>query len=68
MAEKALSSSAPHDDLGWHPTRSLTLWLLVLWFGTTFVSLFFGRELSGVTVLGCFIILLYTAIPRWPCW
>lgn len=24
----------------------------MLWYGTTFVSLFFARELSGVTVLG----------------
>lgn len=36
----------------WRRTRRLSLYLLVVWFLTTFIIIFFARELSSFTVLG----------------
>jgi putative solute:sodium symporter small subunit len=36
----------------WQRTRRLTFWLIALWFFSTFVTVFFARELAGVTLFG----------------
>ena len=36
----------------WRRTRRLTVVLMALWLGTGFGTVFFARELSGITVLG----------------
>lgn len=36
----------------WQRTRRLTLWLVALWFVPTFLTMFFARELAGVTLFG----------------
>lgn len=36
----------------WRRVQRLTAALLATWFGTTFVTLFFARELSGLTLFG----------------
>jgi putative solute:sodium symporter small subunit len=36
----------------WRRTRRLTAILLLLWFGATFCTIFFARELSAVTMFG----------------
>ena len=36
----------------WRMARRLTVGLLLAWFGVTFGTLFFARELSGLTVFG----------------
>ena len=43
-----LSARAVH----WRRTRKLTMALLLLWFGTTFCTVFFARQLSGLTLFG----------------
>lgn len=36
----------------WDRTRRLTGWLLLAWFASTFVAVFFARELATVTLFG----------------
>ncbi len=36
----------------WQRTRRVTMLLLVLWFLTTFGTVFFARELAGLTLFG----------------
>ena len=36
----------------WQRTRRVTAWLLLAWFGATFCTIFFARELSALTVFG----------------
>jgi putative solute:sodium symporter small subunit len=36
----------------WQRTRTLTAWLLLLWFATTFIVIFFARELSHFSLFG----------------
>jgi putative solute:sodium symporter small subunit len=36
----------------WQRTRSLTALLLALWLATSFCSVFFARELAGLTLFG----------------
>ena len=36
----------------WRRTRRLTIVLLALWLGTCFCTVFFARELAGLTVFG----------------
>ncbi len=36
----------------WRRTRQLTLQMLLAWFLTTFLIIFFARELSGFSILG----------------
>jgi len=36
----------------WRRTRRLTIVLMTLWLGTGFCTVFFARELSGITVFG----------------
>lgn len=36
----------------WRRTRRLTVVLMALWLGTGFCTVFFARELAGVTVFG----------------
>ena len=36
----------------WHRTRTVTALLLLLWFGTTFCTVFFARELATLSVAG----------------
>ncbi|NEX60695.1 DUF4212 domain-containing protein [Noviherbaspirillum galbum] len=36
----------------WRRTRRLTIMLLLVWFLSTFLIVFFARELSGIEVLG----------------
>ncbi len=36
----------------WRRTRRVTMLLLALWFLTTFGTVFFARELAGLTVFG----------------
>lgn len=36
----------------WQRTRSLTAILLVLWLATTFCTVFFARELAGLSLFG----------------
>lgn len=36
----------------WQRTRRLTVMLLALWFATTFCTVFFARELAGMSVWG----------------
>jgi len=43
-----LAARAAH----WRRTRRVTAALLLLWFGTTFGTVFFARELIGLTVFG----------------
>ena len=38
--------------LHWRRTRRLTCVLLLLWFGTTFCTVFFARELAAISVAG----------------
>ena len=38
--------------LHWRRTRRLTCVLLLLWFGTTFCTVFFARELAALSVAG----------------
>ena len=39
-------------DRHWQRTRRLTALLLLVWFGATFCTIFFARELSGLTMFG----------------
>lgn len=43
-----LAARAAH----WQTTRKLTWVLLALWFATGFCTVFFARELAGVTLFG----------------
>ncbi|GIZ53217.1 DUF4212 domain-containing protein [Noviherbaspirillum aridicola] len=36
----------------WQRARRLTLWLVGVWFLATFLTMFFARELAGVTLFG----------------
>lgn len=36
----------------WQRTRAVTAVLLLLWFGTTFCTVFFARELAALSVAG----------------
>lgn len=36
----------------WQRARRLTMLLLLLWFGTTFCTVFFARELASLTLFG----------------
>jgi putative solute:sodium symporter small subunit len=36
----------------WRRTRQLTVTLLGVWFAITFLTIFFARELSGITFFG----------------
>lgn len=36
----------------WRRARRLTLWLVALWFFATFLTMFFARELAGMTLFG----------------
>jgi putative solute:sodium symporter small subunit len=36
----------------WRRTRQLTVALLCVWFAITFLTIFFARELSGITFFG----------------
>ncbi|MFC5509742.1 DUF4212 domain-containing protein [Massilia jejuensis] len=36
----------------WHRTRRLTFLLLALWLATGFCTVYFARELAGITVFG----------------
>ena len=36
----------------WKKNLKVTAWLLLLWFGVTFVGSFFARELNGFVILG----------------
>ena len=36
----------------WRRTRRVTSWLLLAWFGATFCTIFFARELSALTMFG----------------
>ena len=36
----------------WRRTRQLTVTLLCAWFAITFLTIFFARELSGITFFG----------------
>ena len=38
--------------LHWRRTRRLTCVLLLLWFGTTFCTVYFARELAALSVAG----------------
>jgi putative solute:sodium symporter small subunit len=39
-------------DVHWRRARRLTAILLLVWFGATFCTIFFARELSAVTMFG----------------
>lgn len=39
-------------DQHWRRTRRVTMLLLLVWFGVTFGTVFFARELSALSVLG----------------
>ena len=41
-----------HLTLHWRHTRRLTLWLLLIWFATTFCVVFFARQLATLQVFG----------------
>lgn len=36
----------------WRRARKLTAWLVALWFFSTFLTMFFARELADVTLFG----------------
>jgi putative solute:sodium symporter small subunit len=36
----------------WNKVRRLTLWLLLAWFATTVLSIWFARELSHINLFG----------------
>jgi putative solute:sodium symporter small subunit len=36
----------------WHSTQRLTLWLTAIWLLTTFCTIFFARELHGISLFG----------------
>ncbi len=38
--------------LHWRRTRKTTMWLLALWLGTTFGTVFFARELATMSLSG----------------
>lgn len=38
--------------LAWHKTRRFTFSLLLAWFFTTFIALFFARELDNIVIFG----------------
>jgi putative solute:sodium symporter small subunit len=68
MPPDPVNSVAPSDDAGavaqrqlslsaarathWQRTRRLTAVLLALWLATTFGSVFFARELAGLSLFG----------------
>ncbi len=45
---RLLAARAAH----WQRSRRFTLALLLLWFGTTFGTVFFARDLAGVSLFG----------------
>jgi len=51
--EKSATSRAPHTCTPyWRHTQRLTVQLLFVWLFVTIVTIFFARELSGVTLFG----------------
>lgn len=48
MGKPVLLSRAEY----WRRARRLTLWLVATWFIATFVTVFFARELSQLTLFG----------------
>ena len=51
VAQRQLSLSAARA-IHWQRTRRLTAVLLALWLATTFGSVFFARELAGLSLFG----------------
>lgn len=49
---KSTSTIPLKKNIYWRRTRQLTAWLLAAWFVITFGTIFFARELSGVTFFG----------------
>ena len=49
-SERAQLIAARADH--WRRTRYVTVWLLLVWFGATFCTIFFARELSALTLFG----------------
>ncbi len=43
---------ADHTDDYWRGTRRLTAILLAAWLATSFLAVFFARELAGLTIFG----------------
>lgn len=41
-----------HRQRYWLRTRQVTLLLLAIWFAVTFLSIWYARELTGLTLLG----------------
>lgn len=46
------NTDAERPTAYWRKTRRLTLFLLAVWFLTTFLSMYFARELSSFTIAG----------------
>jgi putative solute:sodium symporter small subunit len=51
VAQRQLSLAAARA-IHWQRTRRLTAVLLALWLATTFCSVFFARELAGLSLFG----------------
>ena len=47
-----MDERAPQPERHWRRTRRLTACLLALWFAIAFGSVFFARELAGLTLFG----------------
>jgi putative solute:sodium symporter small subunit len=52
MTESQPENTSEHARLYWRRTRSMTFWLMLLWFIVTFSAIFFARQLSVYTFLG----------------
>jgi len=52
MTEEQQAPAPDRARLYWRRTRSMTFWLLLLWFSVTFSAIFFARQLSVYTLLG----------------
>lgn len=45
-------TAAERRQQHWRRTRGCTLWLTLAWFGVTFGTIFFARELSAIVIFG----------------
>lgn len=52
MQASATRPAAERRAAHWRRTRRLTLWLALAWFGLTFGTIFFARELAHVRFFG----------------
>lgn len=52
MKSDPTSSQARLQSAYWQRVVRLTRWLLAIWFAVTFCTIFFARELSGITLFG----------------